>query len=133
VIVDSSAIVAVQRLEAESERFLEILGEPWIFRISAATFLECSIVLDGSRDGVLSARYDAFLSEFGIIIEPVTEIQAKIARQAYREFGRGSGSSAQLNFGDCFSYALAKDRNEPLLYKGNDFMHTDVRSAMGER
>ena len=73
------------------------------------------------------------MREFGIIIEPVTEIQARIARHAYREFGRGSGSPAQLNFGDCFSYALAKDKNEPLLFKGNDFAHTDVRSVMGER
>ena len=79
------------------------------------------------------ASLEEFVREFGLIVEPVTEVQAKIARQAYREFGRGSGSPAQLSFGDCFAYALAKDRNEPLLSKGSDFVYTDVRSARGER
>ena len=60
----------------------------------------------------------------------VTEAQAKIAREAYRDFGKGSGHPAQLNFGDCFAYALARDRGEPLLFKGNDFSQTDVRSAL---
>ncbi len=66
-------------------------------------------------------------------IEPVTETQARIARDAYREFGRGSGHPARLNFGDCFAYALAVERDEPLLYQGNDFGHTDVRNALTER
>ncbi len=79
------------------------------------------------------ASLEEFVREFGLIVEPVTEVQAKIARRAYREYGKGSGNPAQLNFGDCFSYALAKDRDEPLLYKGSDFVHTDARSAIGER
>jgi ribonuclease VapC len=62
-------------------------------------------------------------------IEPVTAAQAKIARQAYRDYGKGSGHPANLNFGDCFSYALARDKREPILYKGDDFVHTD--SAIG--
>ena len=66
----------------------------------------------------------------GITIEQVTEIQAKIAREAYRDFGKGSGHPAQLNFGDCFAYALARDRGEPLLFKGNDFSHTDITPAI---
>jgi ribonuclease VapC len=65
-----------------------------------------------------------------IAIEPVTERQARIAREAYRDFGKGSGHPARLNFGDCFAYALAKDKNEPLLFKGTDFAETDVASAL---
>ena len=70
------------------------------------------------------------MAEVGIVIEPVTERQARIAREAYRDFGKGSGHPAQLNFGDCFAYALAKDKAEPLLFKGADFAHTDVRRAI---
>ena len=72
---------------------------------------------------------DTFLAEFSIRIEPVTAEQAKIARQAYRDYGRGSGHPANLNFGDCFTYALARDKRESVLYKGDDFVHTDLRGA----
>lgn len=129
-IVDSSTIVCVLQNEIESHTYLALLRTADPRRISAATFLESGIVIDRDRDPVAMASLEEFIREFGIIIESVTEIQATIARHAYREFGRGSGSPAQLNFGDCFSYALAKDRDEPLLYKGNDFVHTDIRSAV---
>src|SRR5271157_2643474 len=66
----------------------------------------------------------------GVHIEPVTEIQARLARDAYRDFGKGSGHSARLNFGDCFAYALAKTTGEPLLFIGADFGHTDIMSAI---
>ena len=69
-------------------------------------------------------------AESEIVIEPVTVEQAKIARQAYRDYGRGSGHAANLNFGDCFSYALARAKREPILFKGDDFGHTDLRSAV---
>jgi ribonuclease VapC len=72
---------------------------------------------------------DDLIERSGIVIEPVTAEQAKIARLAYRDFGKGSGHPAALNFGDCFSYALARDKREPLLWKGDDFGHTDIRSA----
>jgi ribonuclease VapC len=88
-------------------------------------------VIDGNRDPRLSRRLDDFLREIdGLRVEPFTEAQARIARQAYREFGKGSNSPAQLNYGDCFSYALAIGLDEPLLFKGNDFTHTDVRRAV---
>ena len=70
------------------------------------------------------------MSEAAIAIEPVTETQARIAREAFRDFGRGSGHRAKLNFGDCFAYALARASNEPLLFKGEDFTHTDIISAL---
>ena len=99
-------------------------------RLSAATFVEVAAVIDSSRDPVASRRYDDLLREANITIEPVTERQARLARAAYRDFGKGSGHPAQLNFGDCFAYALAKDTDDPLLYKGDDFGHTDVENAL---
>jgi ribonuclease VapC len=99
-------------------------------RISAASYLETAIVLDRLHNPVQSAKLDDLLLELEMVIEPVTVEQAKIARQAYREYGRGSGHAANLNFGDCFSYALARVLREPLLSKGDDFVHTDLSSAL---
>jgi ribonuclease VapC len=101
-----------------------------VVRISAATYFETSIVIDAYRIPKLSSRLDEFFQQPEIVIEPVTVDQARIARQAYRDYGKGSGHPAQLNFGDCFSYALARDKREPILFKGDDFSHTDLRSAL---
>lgn len=97
---------------------------PSPLRMSAAGYLEAAIVLDRAADGV--SGLDEFLEASGIQIEPVTPQQARIARQAYARYGRGSGHPASLNFGDCFSYALAKEKGLPLLYKGDDFVQTDL-------
>lgn len=129
-IIDSSAIVAILKDEPEGSAFSVILDSAATVRISAASYLECSIVIDKNRDPVLSAGLDDLIEEAEIAIEPVTAAQAKIARQAYRDYGRGSGHRANLNFGDCFSYALARDKREPLLYKDDDFVHTDLRPAL---
>jgi ribonuclease VapC len=128
-IVDSSAIVAILRREPERERFTQILKDALDSRISAATYLEVSIVVDSVHDPIASRMLDDLLENSRIEVEPVTAEQARIARQAYRDYGRGSGHRAGLNFGDCFSYALARVKREPLLYKGDDFVYTDVRSA----
>jgi ribonuclease VapC len=98
--------------------------------VSAATYLEAFIVVDGYRNPKLSARLEEILDHPKIVIEPVTAKQAKIARQAYRDYGKGSGHPAGLNFGDCLSYALARDKREPMLWKGDDFGHTDLRPAV---
>jgi ribonuclease VapC len=130
VIVDSSAIVSIIVGEADAEALHDILiKQKGHTMISAANYLETGIVVDGKRNPALSNRLDFLLSQLDIEIAPVTPAQAKIARQAYRDFGRGSGHPAKLNFGDCFAYALAIDRNEPLLFKGDDFTHTGVRTA----
>jgi ribonuclease VapC len=129
-IVDSSAIVAILRNEPEGSHFSRLLGSAGSIRLSAASYLETSIVLDKHHEPVLSAGLDDLIDDANIVIEPVTAAQAKIARQAYRDYGKGSGHPANLNFGDCFSYALARDKREPILYKGDDFVHTDLRSAM---
>jgi len=88
--------------------------------------LRLRIVIDGSRDPIASRRFDDLIREAQLVIEPVTEAEARIAREAYRDFGKGRGHPAKLNFGDCFAYALAKSRGEPLLYKGDDFKNTDI-------
>ncbi len=126
-IVDSSALVALIRLEPEAEQFADRINAAEQCRVSAATYLETAIVIDGARDPVASGKFDELFARAEIVIEPVTVEQARIARQAYRDFGRGSGHQAQLNFGDCFSYALAKASGEELLFKGTDFAATDVR------
>lgn len=130
-IVDSSAIIAILRGEPDAERFsvaLEQSSSPR--RMSAATYLETSLVVDASRDPVLSRNLDRLIEIAQITIEPFTLEHAKCARQAYRDFGKGSGHPAQLNFGDCFAYALATSTGETLLYKGTDFGHTDIEPAL---
>jgi ribonuclease VapC len=93
-------------------------------------YAEAAAVIDGSRDPIASRRFDELLREAQVAIEPVTEAQARIARLAYSDFGKGSGHPAKLDFGDCFAYALAQARREPLLFKGEDFSHTDVTHAL---
>ncbi|MDX2142748.1 MAG: type II toxin-antitoxin system VapC family toxin [Rhodospirillaceae bacterium] len=129
-IVDTSVIVALLKGEADGPRLSAALSAPEAKHISAATFLETAIVVDANRDPVMSRRFDELLRDTSIEIAPVTERQARIAREAYRDFGRGSGHPAGLNFGDCFAYALAKDLGEPLLFKGDDFIHTDIEPAL---
>jgi ribonuclease VapC len=126
-ILDTSAIVAILQDEPESLAFAQAVENNRPVRISAANWLEAAVVVDGNRSPVLSRRFDEFLREAGVEIEPVTAQQAALAREAYRAFGRGSGHPAHLNFGDCFAYALAMERDEALLFKGKDFANTDVR------
>lgn len=128
-IVDTSALVAILRDEPEARRFAIALANARERRISAANFLEAASVIDGSRDPVASRLFDDLLRESRIHIETVTEEQVRIAREAYRDFGRGSGHAAALNFGDCFAYALARTSGEPLLFKGRDFIRTGIPVA----
>ena len=128
-IVDTSALVAILRDEPEARRFAIALANAQERWISAANFLEAAIVIDGSRDPAASRLFDDLLRESRIHIETVTEEQVRIAREAYRDFGRGSGHAAALNFGDCFAYALARTSGEPLLFKGRDFTHTGISVA----
>lgn len=128
-IVDTSAIVAIVKEEAGFDQLLEVIAAQAARRLSAASYVESAIVIDARRSAA-SADLDALLTRMGIAIEVVTESQARIARQAYQAYGKGSGHPARLNFGDCFAYALAKDKAEPLLFKGDDFARTDVQSAI---
>jgi len=129
-IIDTSALIAILRAEQDAPTYARAIERAVHRRISAANFLEAAVVIDASRDPVASRRLDDLLKEAQCTIEPVTEAQARIARDAYRDFGRGSGHAARLNFGDCFAYALARTTGEPLLFKGDDFGHTDLVSAL---
>lgn len=129
-IVDTSAIIAILRDEPDAERLGRTLAEAVDPLMSAGTYIEAAIVVDSNRDPVLSGRFDDLLAAARISVEPVTARHAEIARQAYRNFGKGSGHPAGLNFGDCFAYALCRATGRPLLYKGNDFARTDVHSAL---
>jgi len=128
-IVDTSALIAILRDEPEAHACATAIASSTNCRLSAANFLEAALVIDASRDPVASRRFDELIKVAQIVIEPVTEDQARIARDAYRDFGKGSGHAARLNFGDCFAYALAKITGEPLLFQGDDFGHTDVDRA----
>ncbi len=128
-IVDSSALVAVIRAEPDAARYAAALVAANRPAMSAVNYVEAAVVVDSVRDPVASRRFDELVMVAGIDVVAVTAAQASIARQAYRDFGRGSGSPARLNFGDCFAYALAAQRREPLLFKGADFTHTDLVAA----
>ena len=129
-IVDSSVIVAVLRKEDDYALWIERLydASPQL-KMSAATYLDTSIVVDAAGDADASANLDRFLDRLLVEIVPVTPRQALLGRSAYARFGKGSGHAARLNYGDCFSYALAVDTEEALLFKGDDFGHTDVKRA----
>jgi ribonuclease VapC len=126
VIIDTSALVAIVRDEPDAAALTHAIATAEMRHMSAATYLESSIVIDRSNDLVLRARLDDLLREMDIEVVAVTPEQARLARVAHQHFGRGSGHPARLNFGDCFAYALAKERDEPLLYKGDDFAYTDI-------
>ena len=124
-ILDSSAVVAVMREEAELESFTDLIEQAPMVAISAATVVEASLVLGSSRHRDL----DEWLDALGADVIALDLEQARIAREAHATYGRGSGSPARLNLGDCFSFALAKTTGRPLLFKGGDFEHTDVVPA----
>ena len=131
-VVDTSAIIAIFSGEADGVTFLDFVGANRI-SMSAGTYLEASIVLARLK---LSAQQetddwlDDFVEKTGVDIVAVTADHARLARAAYQQYGKGTGHPAQLNFGDCFAYALAKAMDVPLLYKGNDFAKTDIASAL---
>lgn len=128
-ILDTSALIAILLEEPESELFIQAVARANRRRISAANFVELSMVLEGQFGAEALHQCDALFRRAAIIIEPVTAEQAIIARQAFHDFGKGR-HEAGLNFGDCFAYALAKDAGEPLLFKGDDFAKTDIVSAL---
>jgi ribonuclease VapC len=128
VILDSSAIIAILRAEPEASAMAEAITLAETSGVSVVSYVEAAIVIDSGRDAVASRRFDDFFREAPIVIEPVTLNQARLAREAYRDFGKGR-HRAGLNFGDCFAYALAKDKREALLFKGEDFRHTDIESV----
>ncbi len=129
-IIDTSALLVILRAEPEALACARAIEEAPVVRMSAGNMLEAAIVIDASRSPLATRKLDELLEVARIVIEPVTAEQVRIGREAYRDFGKGSGHPAQLNFGDCFAYALAKVTGESLLFKGMDFTHTDLRPAL---
>ena len=129
-IIDASAVIAILKREPEHAAFAALLETTPDIKMSAATYFETSIVVDSLQNPMASRGLDDLIERSQISIEPLTAEQAHIARQAYRVYGKGSGHPANLNFGDCFSYALAREKREPILFKGDDFGHTDLRPAV---
>ena len=129
IVIDTSAVVAILRDEPERRMFNEALEEAKRCLMSAVSFVEASMVMEG-RMGYDGLRdFDLFVLKAGIEIVPVDVEQANIAREAFRTFGKGR-HAANLNFGDCFSYALAKAMDAALLFKGQDFSRTDIEAAV---
>jgi len=128
VVVDTSALIALLGMEAEAARVAAALESEATRLISAATVVETGLVIE-SRYGAQGGReLDLLIAKAELSIQPVTAEQAEVPREAWRRYGKGR-HPAGLNFGDCFSYALARTSGEPLLFKGDDFIHTDITAV----
>ena len=126
VIVDSSAILSILFAEPDSDGILIAITNNEC-AISAGNYLETAIVVDSTKDPVVTRKFDALIKASGIEILPVDPKQVEVARAAYRDYGKGTGHRAKLNFGDVFAYALATTTRRKLLCKGDDFRHTDIK------
>jgi len=127
-IVDTSALVAILYREPEAAAFTRLIHDADVCRMSVASHLELSIVIESQLGPEGARQAEAFLRRAGVVLEPVTVEQDELARQAFVDYGKGR-HPAGLNFGDCFAYALAKATGEPLLFKGADFAQTDIPAA----
>ena len=125
-VIDTSVLIAILENEPEAHLFGESIIQAKMRLLSAASLLETSIVIESRRGNEGKIKLDSLLKKTGFQVISVSLEQAQIARSAYRMYGKGQGHPAQLNFGDCFSYALAKAFDQPLLFKGNDFSQTDI-------
>jgi len=130
IVVDTSAIIAILNREPDRPALIEAMTRADALRMAAPILVEATAVAQRWGDWVARDELPRVLSAFQIVIADTTAEHAEIARQAYLRFGKGLGARAQLNICDCFSYALAKSRDAPLLFKGEQFSHTDVRSAL---
>ena len=128
-VVDSSALIAILQDECEAKQFLDRIEAASVRLVSAATFVKTSMPILARQKQAGLEIFNAFLHDLRFEIVPVTADQATLAVDAFRRFGKGR-HPAGLNFGDCFSYALAKATGEPLLFKGDDFSQTDIERAV---
>lgn len=129
-IVDTSAIIAILRLEPDAATYAAAIQASSVCRVSTVSLVEVGIVLIRLGHPNPNAAIDRFLGDSFMEPVPFSLVHARLAQSAYRAFGRNSGSPARLNSGDCCTYALAKDLDEPLLFKGDNFIHTDVQAAL---
>lgn len=127
-IIDTSAMVAILYREPEAEAFVRLIHAADACRISVASYVELSMVVESQLGPEGMRQAEAFFRRAGVTVEPVTLEQGELARQAFLDYGKGR-HRAGLNYGDCFSYALAKATGEPLLFKGDDFSRTDIAAV----
>ena len=125
VVLDSSAILSILFAEPDSDDILVAISSNSCV-ISAGNYLEAAIVVDSTKNPISIRKFDAFIKEAGIEILPMDLKQVEVARTAYRDYGKGSGHPARLNFGDAFAYALASTTSRELMCKGEDFIKTDI-------
>jgi len=128
-VIDTSAVLAILLDERDAQRSAEAIENAVSRHMSAANYLEAALVIDTRGDPVASREFDLFFRRADFLVEPVTLEHAQVARQAYRDFGKGRHRAA-LDFGDCLAYALAKSLDEPLLFKGLDFSRTDIEPVI---
>lgn len=124
-VIDSSAVLQILFSEAGADNAVDVLLNAPICRIATPTLLEIAIVY-GARQGFDNGDVASLIAKFDVVLEPFTYEHFVIAKEAYARFGKGQGHTAQLNFGDCISYALAKVSGESLAFKGDDFNQTDL-------
>ena len=129
-VVDTSAIIAIARGEPEAAAFSRMLEQTPGKLMGTPTYLECAFVMAGIAPTKGMAFLKGLVSDTLITLVPFGQVELDMAIEARLKFSRGSGHAAKLNFGDCFAYALARTRNLPLLFKGDDFIHTDIVPAL---
>lgn len=127
-IIDTSALLAILLGEPDAGRYEDAIAGAWPRRMSAIALLEAAMVVESRGGAKAGHELDVLLEKAAVELVPVTSEHANAARRAWQRFGKGNHRAA-LNFGDCFAYALAKTTGEPLLFKGENFRHTDVERA----
>jgi ribonuclease VapC len=127
-IIDTSAVMTILLDEADAAQYVTVMIRAPSLIMSAGTYVEFGIIVR-SRQGFDAAAVDEALARWGVVIVPLSPTQARLAIEAFAAFGKGF-HAARLNYGDCFAYALAKERGEPLLFKGSDFARTDIAAAI---
>ena len=127
-IIDTSAIMAILFGESDATHYEQAISAAWPRRMSAVALLEATMVVEGKGGAAAGRQLDMLLDKAEIELAPVTPVHVEAARRAWRRFGKGNHRAA-LNLGDCLAYALAKTTGEPLLFKGDDFAHTDIEVA----
>jgi ribonuclease VapC len=130
IVVDTSVVIAILGRERDAARLARTLAADQHCQISVVNFVEAATVAQRWGDAAATATLDEFMANFRVNLAAVDQQHAQLARQAYLQFGKGRGHPAQLNICDCFSYALAKSLDAPLLFKGDDFSKTDIKSAL---
>ncbi len=128
-VIDTSAILAWLKHEPQRERIVAALEAHPVCRISAVSLLEAYIVVRAREHPAMFGKLQRFLEEINAVVMPFDERQARLADAVFVRYGKGQGHPAQLNFGDCASYALASSLGEPLLFVGNDFSQTDIEQC----